>query len=336
MFHVEQSPPHKRPPAPDAAPGCAAPARCGARRPAAGRAGVLLVLVTSILVAPGCAGIRSVRLYFPEASGLAAVRPGLYVDPALAGPQREAFAADVEAGRSRAAEFYGGLVSSPTVVGCASMDCYRRFGGIARKGVFRNGALLLSPEGLTPVIVAHEWSHAELAARVGRLRTWSSVPQWFDEGIAVLSSRDPEYTEEAWRAATDNGTRVPPLSGMETLGGWLRVTGKDGKTKQLSYGTARHEVSAWYACAGPDGFRDLVASVRDGGDFHETYERTRKAGAGAGCSTWNISASGGSRGPTAGPGAGGAARMPVTGGSGADGTAGGPAAGDGAGAGGHR
>jgi len=233
-----------------------------------------------------------VRLYFPAASGLETVRPGFYADPAMPAPQREALAADVEEGRRRAAEFYGGLVSSPTVVACASMACYRRFGGIGPKAVSRNGALLLSPEGLTPVIVGHEWSHAELAARVGQLRMWRSVPQWFDEGIAVLSSRDPRYKEDSWRAATDNGTNVPPLSALETLRGWLRVTGKDGKTRQLSYGTARHEVAGWYAVAGPEGLRALIEGLRNGDDFRELYERIGKAGARTGCSTWNISAEG--------------------------------------------
>ncbi len=113
---------------------------------------------------PGCAGIRGVRLYGPGVSGRDCARPGDYVDPAKTPPQRGGFAAALEACRRCAAESYGGLVSSPTVVECASMACYRRFGGLGRKGVFRNGAILLSPEGLTPVIVAHEWPHAELAA----------------------------------------------------------------------------------------------------------------------------------------------------------------------------
>ncbi len=247
---------------------------CRSVRSAAG-----LLVLAAVLLLPGCAGVRSVRLYFPEASGLEMVRPGVYVDPAMTAPRREAFAADLEAGRQRAAEFYGGLISSPKVVACASMACYRRFGGIGRKGVSRNGALLLSPEGLTPVIVAHEWSHAELAARIGQLRTWWSVPQWFDDGIAVHLSGDPEYTEEAWRGATDNGTKAPPLSELETLRGWLRVTGKDGKTKQLSYGTARHEVAGWYAAAGPDGFRALIEGLKNGDDFRKLYERTGKTDA---------------------------------------------------------
>ena len=289
MFHVEHGVPGRVP----AAPGGRARAGAGPdARPVAPRASAVFLLAVLLLL-PGCAGIRSVRLLGPGVSGLERVRTGVYVDPAMTGLQREAFAADLEAGRRRVAGFYGGLVSSPTVVACASMACYRRFGGVGRKGVCRNGAILLSPDGLTPVIVAHEWSHAELAARVGQLRTWWGVPQWFDEGIAVFLSRDPEYTEEAWRAATDNGANVPALSELESLRGWLRVTGKNGKTKQLSYGTARHEVAGWYAAAGPDGFRELIANLRNGGDFLEIYHRTAKAGGRSGCSTWNIPAGAG-------------------------------------------
>ncbi len=290
MFHVEQIPAGGAPSAPGARGRRAIPLAAprsvresagpsGKRHGGRGRAAGLL-LVGVLLLSPGCAGIRSVRLYFPEASGLERARPGVYVDPAMTAPQREAFAADLETGRQRAAEFYGGLVSSPTVVACASMACYRRFGGVGAKGVFRNGAILFSPKGLTPAIVSHEWSHAELAARIGQLRTWWSVPQWFDDGIAVLLSRDPDYTEEAWLAATDNGAKAPPLSDFETLRGWLRVTGKDGRTKQFSYGTARHTMAGWYAVAGPDGFKALIEAVKNGEDFRKVYERTGTPAAG--------------------------------------------------------
>ena len=289
MFHVEHGAPGGVPATPGAAWRRVIPGAGPAARLVAPQARAVLLLAVVLLLA-GCAGIRSVRLLGPGASGLERVRPGVYVDPAMAAPQRDAFAADLDAGRRRAADFYGGLVSSPTVVACASMACYRRFGGVGRKGVCRNGAILLSPDGLTPVIVAHEWSHAELAARVGQLRTWWRVPQWFDEGIAVLLSRDPEYTEEAWETATDNGANVPALSELESLRGWLRVTGKDGKTKQLSYGTARHEVAAWHRAAGPDGFRQLIANLRNGGDFLESYARAAKPGNRPACSTWNVPA----------------------------------------------
>ncbi len=258
-------------------------------------AGVLFLAV--LLLLPACAEIRSVRLYDPAASGLEPAGPDVYVDPAMTALQREAFAADLAAGRRRAAEFYGGLAAAPKVVACASMACYRRFGGIARKGVFRNGTILLSPEGLSPVAVAHEWSHAELAARVGWLRTWWRVPQWFDEGIAVVASRDPRYTEEAWRSATDNGAKAPALSSLESLRGWLRATGKDGETRQLSYGTARHEVARWYAAAGPAGLRELIANLKHGADFRESYDRVEREGAGRGRSTWNTVPGPGAPGP---------------------------------------
>ncbi len=266
MFHVEQSRGGRR----------------LLRTPAAG-----IVLLAVLLQAAGCAAIRSVRLYAPESSGFERVRPGVYVDPAMTASRREAFAVALEAGRRQAADFYGGLVSSPSVFACASKACTRRFGGVG-KGMTRTQGILLSPEGLTPVIVAHEWSHAEFAARVGRLRTWWSVPQWFDEGLAVLVSRDPVYTEDAWRAATENGAKAPALSDLETLRGWFRATGEDGKTKQFSYGTARREVAAWYAAAGPEGFRDMIANLRNGRSFRESYETAAKTRARTGCSTWNI------------------------------------------------
>ncbi len=67
------------------------------------------------------------------------------------------------------------------------------------------------------------------------------------------------------------------------------MTGTEGKTGQFSYGTARHEVAAWYAAAGPEGFRDLIASLRDGGNFRKLHGRAAEARRLTGRSTWNIS-----------------------------------------------
>lgn len=263
--------------------------------PTAAAAG-LLVLV----LAGGCANLRSVRLYFPEGAGFEAASPRLYVDPALSPAQRTRLLENISAGRERVAAFYGGVTADPTFVACASMDCYRRFGGIGGKGVFYWHAILLSPEGQSPAVISHEWSHAELSARVGKSRTVYAVPQWFDEGVAVLLSGDPEYTGERWLAATDNGTKIPPLRDLETLRGWLRATGEGGVRKQSTYGTARREVERWHAAAGREGFLRLLRAVGDGDDFTCAYERARSEGLpgtprpAAGtrvpgeCSTWNV------------------------------------------------
>ena len=119
---------------------------------------------------------------------------------------------------------------------------------------------MLPPRGLNEVIISHELTHIELHSRVGVLRSWRSIPSWFDEGLAVLVSQDPRYTEEGWLRATENGRKAPKL---EEIGKLL-----DRSEWLMSYGTARREVGAWYERAGRSGLERLIEEVRRGGDFN--------------------------------------------------------------------
>ena len=118
---------------------------------------------------------------------------------------------------------------------------------------------------MSSVKLTHELSHVELATRVGVVRALLKVPQWFDEGLAVLVSADPDFTEARWLAATDNGARAPSPDRLRTLGGWLSVD------RELSYGTARHEVARWYARVGRSGLDRLFAALHAGETFERAY-----------------------------------------------------------------
>ncbi|MFG1943168.1 hypothetical protein [Nonomuraea sp. NPDC048826] len=52
---------------------------------------------------------------------------------------------------------------------------------------------MLSPRGADPVIASHELSHVELHTRLAG----AEVPQWFDEGLAVVVCGDPRYLAPA-------------------------------------------------------------------------------------------------------------------------------------------
>lgn len=95
------------------------------------------------------------------------------------------------AAENRVAAFYQGRNSSPTMLACLTVACYQHIGGGGEKGVgVLNRAVMLSPDGVNTVIAAHEMSHVELHERLGAR---GHVPQWFDEGLAVVVSNDPRY-----------------------------------------------------------------------------------------------------------------------------------------------
>lgn len=71
---------------------------------------------------------------------------------------------------------------------------------------------------------------------IGAVRSWKKIPGWFDEGLAVLVSQDPRYSDEL--LTTDGGNRAPKLEELRKrasrwqYGNWL-----------ISYGTARRAVA---------------------------------------------------------------------------------------------
>ncbi len=151
---------------------------------------VMLLIGGATLACPAMAAYACPRCY-----GLVPVSPGLYVEAAMPLADRTALRATIAGAEAQVAAFYGSFDRRPTVLACATEACDRRLGGRgARATTFGTWFIRLSPRGLDATIVAHEFSHVEFHARVGELRLISgAVPAWFDEGLAVIVSRDTRY-----------------------------------------------------------------------------------------------------------------------------------------------
>jgi hypothetical protein len=158
----------------------------------------------------------------PGCYGLERVRPGLHVEAGLTAAQQRQVSDAVDEGTQRVAEFFGGLRGDPAFLACLADACYAHIGGGGERGIaVLNRAVMLSPRGIDAVIAAHELTHVELHARLGS----ATVPQWFDEGLAVLVSDDARYLLPD---GPGDRCRVPPAGPLpESLGDWLRAAGAD-------------------------------------------------------------------------------------------------------------
>lgn len=244
----------------------------GSRRRGGRRWAVAAVTVTLL----AAAAVAAVVIAFPSVAavtcpgcyGLERLRPGLYVEPGLPRHQRRRVIEVVERAGERVGDFYGGRRSSPDVLVCLSEDCYRRIGGGRERGIaVLNRAVMLSPRGVDPVIASHELSHVELHARLGD----GEVPQWFDEGLAVLVSEDPRYLAPAGDRCLVASSGPLPV----TLAGWLREASAD----PLLYARAACRVSRWAgANAGRQGVRTLVERLSAGQAFPEVAGGTGHEG----------------------------------------------------------
>lgn len=252
---------------------------------------ILIAALAAIILLPGCGSVGQVRplkaqgrldhlhdktsrspISLAAEDGLVEIAPRIYVDRAVDPAHVSQLLNLVDKARVRADFFYGELVSSPDILFCSSMECYRKFGGIGL-GYTHGNTILISPYGWRAAIVSHEISHVELAARLGgEPEILDNIPQWFDEGIAVMVSMAHEFSDEAWAEACGKGEGSPRLRELESMAGWNHVTGVNGANMQLSYGTARQEVSRWHAAVGPKGLENLIQALKSRQDFHVAYQ----------------------------------------------------------------
>ena len=222
-------------------------------------AGFVVALAFSLIFfSPAAAAIIC-----PPCFGFERIERAVFVDRAMTPDVRAQAIKAIGQARERVRKFYGERRSDPTILICATEECYRRLdGGGSRGQAFYDFALMLSPSAISETIAAHEMSHIELHTRVGVWRVFrEAIPVWFDEGLAVVVSDDPRYlAPDGDRCRVRNDNPLP-----ETLREWLRAGDPDRR-----YAAAACRVNAWVkAKGGPAAVVTLADRLADGADFNE-------------------------------------------------------------------
>ncbi|SCF27754.1 hypothetical protein [Micromonospora mirobrigensis] len=228
---------------------------------AGGLVGLLLAAgLVAVLTFPSAAAATCPRCY-----GLAPVQDRLYAERDLPDSDRQRLIATYRAAKQTVDAFYQGRESDPAVLACLTPECYRRIGGGGERGVaVLNRAVMLSPRGIDPVIAAHELSHVELHVRLGSRR--AQIPQWFDEGLAVLVSGDARYLYPPTAPDRCRDSSAGPLP--RTHDAWLAAATADEQV----YARAACRVYRW---AGADPGRavlDLIDRIEQGERFDSLVE----------------------------------------------------------------
>lgn len=164
--------------------------------------------------------------------------------------------------------FFGSLTTTPRILLCTTPACAARFnlGPIAVTLGYH--AILASPGGVTPMILAHERVHSELHAYMGLSDLFSPrFPAWFDEGLASHLSHDTRLTRPTDARDADW------ITSARTYRDWGRLHAPDGQNWRHTYGAAARLVDELDDTIGRDGLRALIADVANGADFDAAYER---------------------------------------------------------------
>ena len=206
----------------------------------------------------------------PQCFGLQQAADGVYLESSMPESARAHALQLVAQAEDRVGRFYGGMQQSPRVLICATVACFERIGGGgARVGSLGSLALLVSPEGENLVLMSHELSHVELHGRVGMWRMEiGSVPAWFDEGMAVLVSDDPQYLAPA-RPGRDRCAAGPQADMPSDPVDWRARLAENGN---LLYAGAACQVDLWMIRqGGPAAVPPFLAKLHDGQAFDSLY-----------------------------------------------------------------
>lgn len=222
----------------------------------------LVLLVARPVAAIGC----------PACFGLTQAADGVYVESAMTESARKHVLTVLATAEDRDSRFYGGLQHSPRVLVCATARCFHLIGGGGtRVGSIGSFALMVSPEGVDPVLMSHELSHVELHGRVGLWKMeLGAVPAWFDEGVAVLASDDPLYLAPARPGQRDRCAAGPQPDMPVEPSDWNAKLAEDG---DVLYKEAACQVDLWMiAHGGTSAVPALLAKLHDGAEFDSLYK----------------------------------------------------------------
>jgi len=256
-----------------------------ARRPPLKR----FLLLAAALAMGGCTFLQGSRLLAPETAGFSKVSTNLYVEAGSDETIRNALAVAMTTAEHAIGAAYGNVTSRPVVHACVTEACYAHLSAPGpRARIYYGHLILLSPRGLNWHYIAHEWSHAEMFARLKITAWWWKLPQWFDEGVAVAVSESPEHSESHWEFLEQSGIPRPTraeLHTLRTMTQWDDAVGRYGEKQNLQrrstgeteirpvYTAAGREVRSWLTTAGHTGLLTLIEQLNGAEDFAEAYHQ---------------------------------------------------------------
>jgi hypothetical protein len=209
----------------------------------------------------------------PPCFGFERLQNSVFVEPSMTHAERTRFAEIVAEGEARATRYLGALRQQPVILACASPECSRRMHDKGARAVsYAQFGLRTAPRSLDAVTVAHELTHIEVHGRLGLVRFLSSaLPAWFDEGLAVLASDDPQYLLPK---GLGDRCRAEPSGELSCgMGEWMRRA----SVEPGLYAKASCRVLRWGdAHGGRDALLALVDRVSAGEHFETAWGHASK------------------------------------------------------------
>ena len=244
-------------------------------------------LLTGLIVLAGSLFFLYPQIFYCEFIAFSNFKSGdkkVYFSPDISLKKHKILKSTIAFAEARIDSFYQGKKSSPKIIVCQTAQQYRKYcsstegAGCSIGTPWGSSYVILNAQGMDTDVIAHEMSHIELLKRVGWWRTTNDIPQWFNEGLALMLDRrfvsetGPRDRYRAyryeWRYYTRNGRDLLLLKDMSTM---REFFGGDQKHVMTAYMTAGMEVSYWLLLRRESGLQRFMVAMRDGASFEEAY-----------------------------------------------------------------
>lgn len=219
----------------------------------------------------------------------------IYIHQSATTGQQRQLLRHVLTARDRIRRFWGDRHGQAILIYCPHQADYEQYcaggegAGCSLGTPWGSSYLVLGPDGNNADVIAHELCHDELFARLGWWRVKQQIPQWFNEGLALMVDyrfSNPsvwEQPDSAIQSGSDFQWQQRPmpytphamlkLTDLETTRGFF---GGDYWHTMLAYQTSAGEVARWLAVVSRSGVALLTNTVARGEPFMDTYRQLER------------------------------------------------------------
>jgi hypothetical protein len=203
----------------------------------------------------------------------------VFVEPGISAFDEATLRLNVTAAQNKVTAFFGTLQAVQSdIILCKTPACRSYFLGTwagvtaGAPGIQMPGGTYITARPSIMIVytsfvgygrntLAHEWSHAEFQQRVvGQ----SDFPAWFNEGLAVVVSKDPDCSPGFPKGVAD-------LRTLDSGTAWNTTTQAFGPVGTQVYCQANGEVEAWLTKNGKPALLSLLDTLKTGADFYTLY-----------------------------------------------------------------
>lgn len=218
---------------------------------------------------------------------------GVYVSRKTTPKQEIVLRQHVLTARDRIRRFWSGQKGKAILIYCPSQSDYEQYciggegAGCSLGLPWGDSYLVLGPDGNNTDVIAHELCHDELFARLGWWRVKRQIPQWFNEGLALMVDyrfSSPSVWEHPDSIQTEDPLferqapvyRNPVMIKLKDLETTRDFFGGGSEHVMRAYQTAAEEVARWLSLVEQPGVPALANAILAGKPFSKAYQELER------------------------------------------------------------